>query len=190
MTSSLSLQRQSLRTILLGNVHQEVANAPRVTPLVVVPGDQLDEGLVQLDAGIGIENRGSRVANEIGRDDLLISVLDDVLVSTLGSFFDGFLDFIIGSFLLEADDEVDDGDIEGRDTESKTAVDRRLDKRTQDKISDDMTYVSLPLSEGMTLPTAFAAPVEEGMMLLPTARPPRQSLWEGPSTVFWVAVVE
>ena len=50
-------------------------------------------------------------------------------------------------------------------------------------------YVNLPLSEGMTLPTALAAPVEEGMMLLLTLRPPRQSFWDGPSTVFWVAVV-
>ena len=65
-----------------------------------------------------------------------------------------------------------------------------LDQRIKDKICDGMTYVSLPLREGMTFPTALAAPVEEGMMLLPTDRPPRQSLWEGPSTVFWVAVVE
>ena len=41
----------------------------------------------------------------------------------------------------------------------------------------------------MTLPTALAAPVEEGIMLPLTARPPRQSLFEGPSTVFCVAVV-
>jgi hypothetical protein len=41
----------------------------------------------------------------------------------------------------------------------------------------------------MTLPTALAAPVEEGMMLLLTERPPRQSLFDGPSTVFCVAVV-
>ena len=41
----------------------------------------------------------------------------------------------------------------------------------------------------MTLPTALAAPVEEGIMFALTARPPRQSLLEGPSTVFWVAVV-
>ena len=34
------------------------------------------------------------------------------------------------------------------------------------------------------------APVEEGMMLPEAARPPRQSFLEGPSTVFWVAVVE
>ena len=51
-------------------------------------------------------------------------------------------------------------------------------------------YVSLPFREGMTFPTALAAPVEDGIMLLPTERPPRQSLLEGPSTVFCVAVVE
>ena len=50
--------------------------------------------------------------------------------------------------------------------------------------------VSLPFSSGMTLPTALAAPVEEGIMLPEAARPPRQSFREGPSTVFWVAVVE
>merc|ERR1712083_219266 len=41
----------------------------------------------------------------------------------------------------------------------------------------------------MTLPTALAAPVLEGMMFWPAPRPPLQSLAEGPSTVFWVAVV-
>ena len=41
----------------------------------------------------------------------------------------------------------------------------------------------------MTLPTAFAAPVAEGMMLAAAPRPPRQSLADGPSTVFCVAVV-
>jgi len=48
--------------------------------------------------------------------------------------------------------------------------------------------VSLPLSSGMTFPTAFAAPVLEGMMFWAAVRPPRQSLADGPSTVFWVAV--
>merc|ERR550537_225662 len=47
--------------------------------------------------------------------------------------------------------------------------------------------VSLPLSEGMTLPTAVA----EGMMFCEAQRPPRQSLppRDGPSTVSWVAVI-
>ena len=116
--------KKLLGTILLGNVDQEIADALRVTPLVVVPGDQLDEVLVQLDTGLGIEDGGSTVANEIGGDDILISVLDDILVLLLGSSFDGSLDLIVGSLLLEADDKIDDGDIEGRDTEGETAVDR------------------------------------------------------------------
>merc|ERR1740129_1743911 len=43
----------------------------------------------------------------------------------------------------------------------------------------------------MTLPTALAAPVEEGMMFCDAQRPPRQSLppREGPSTVSCVAVI-
>merc|ERR1719492_361216 len=51
--------------------------------------------------------------------------------------------------------------------------------------------VSFPFTAGMTLPTAFAAPVEEGMMFWEAQRPPRQSLppREGPSTVSWVAVI-
>merc|ERR1719310_1361281 len=51
--------------------------------------------------------------------------------------------------------------------------------------------VSLPLTEGSTLPTAFAAPVAEGMMFCDAPRPPRQSLppREGPSTVSCVAVI-
>merc|ERR1719203_826470 len=51
--------------------------------------------------------------------------------------------------------------------------------------------VSLPFTEGSTLPTALAAPVEDGMMFCEAQRPPRQSLppREGPSTVSCVAVI-
>mmetsp|Transcript_65615 Transcript_65615/g.203438 ORF Transcript_65615/g.203438 Transcript_65615/m.203438 type:complete len:211 (-) Transcript_65615:365-997(-) len=51
--------------------------------------------------------------------------------------------------------------------------------------------VSLPLNAGITLPTALAAPVEEGMMFSEAHRPPRQSLppRDGPSTVSCVAVI-
>merc|ERR1719284_2280796 len=41
----------------------------------------------------------------------------------------------------------------------------------------------------MTLATALAAPVDEGMMLPEAARPPRQSFFEAPSTVGWDAVM-
>src|SRR3954462_6199490 len=48
--------------------------------------------------------------------------------------------------------------------------------------------VNFLLSSGITTPTALAAPVDDGMMFSKMPRPPRQSLLEGPSTVFWVAV--
>lgn len=47
---------------------------------------------------------------------------------------------------------------------------------------------SYPLSAGMTLPTALAAPVEAGMMFWWAPRPSLQAFFDGPSTVFWVAV--
>merc|ERR1719316_137700 len=51
--------------------------------------------------------------------------------------------------------------------------------------------VSFPLRDGITLPTAFAAPVADGMMFCDAQRPPRQSLppRDGPSTVSCVAVM-
>merc|ERR1712211_86225 len=49
--------------------------------------------------------------------------------------------------------------------------------------------VSMPLTAGITLATALAAPVEEGMMLPDAARPPRQSFFDEPSTVGWDAVM-
>src|SRR6185312_14700786 len=48
--------------------------------------------------------------------------------------------------------------------------------------------VSFPFVAGNTSPTAFAAPVDDGIVLIAAARPPRQSFFEGPSTVFCVAV--
>merc|ERR1719235_1228937 len=51
--------------------------------------------------------------------------------------------------------------------------------------------VSLPFKDGITFPTAFAAPVADGMMFCDAQRPPRQSLppRDGPSTVSCVAVI-
>lgn len=54
--------------------------------------------------------------------------------------------------------------------------------------ADDKYVCPYPLSSGMTLPTALAAPVEAGMMFWWAPRPSRQALALGPSTVFWVAV--
>ena len=50
--------------------------------------------------------------------------------------------------------------------------------------------VNFPFNSGITLPTAFAAPVLDGMMFAAAALPPLQSFLDVPSTVFCVAVIE
>src|SRR3546814_9580937 len=57
----------------------------RVTPFVVVPADELDEGLVECDAGIGVEDRGTCVAAEVGGNDLVFGVAEDALQCTFRS---------------------------------------------------------------------------------------------------------
>ena len=62
------------------------------------------------------------MANEVGGDDLLLSVLENSLEGTLSSSLDGGLDLIVRGGLVEAGDEVNNGDIKGGDTEGETAV--------------------------------------------------------------------
>jgi hypothetical protein len=79
-----------------------------------------------LDSGIGVEDRGGVVADEVGRNALFSGVLKDSLVFTLGSLLDDSLDLLVCGRLLEADNEIDNGDIESGDTEGGAAVDERF----------------------------------------------------------------
>ena len=108
--------------VLGGSIDEEIANTARVTPLVVVPGDEFDEVGAELDSCVGVKDGGVGVANEIGGDNLVVGVVNDALVLSLGGLLDDGLDLLVGRALLSADDEIDDGNIEGGDTESKTAV--------------------------------------------------------------------
>jgi hypothetical protein len=58
----------------LGNVAEQVDDTAGVTPLVVVPRYQLDEVVVEREASLGIEDGGVGVADQIGRDDLVLGV--------------------------------------------------------------------------------------------------------------------
>lgn len=66
-----------LLAIDTGNVGDEVDNTAGVTPLVVVPGDKLDEVGVKGDTGGGIEDGGALVTVKIGGDDLVLGVAKD-----------------------------------------------------------------------------------------------------------------
>ena len=63
--------------INLGDVCQKVEHTARVTPLVVVPADELDEVVVERDTGLCIENGAVCVAPHVRRDDIVLGVLDN-----------------------------------------------------------------------------------------------------------------
>ena len=119
------MRRQHLSLSVLGSSEgQEVDDTPGVTPLVVVPSDELDEVLVEGDTSGGIEDGGSGVASEVGGDDGVLSVLDDTLERTVSSSLHGGLDLVVRRRLLKADDEVDARNVDGGHTEGHTATNR------------------------------------------------------------------
>mmetsp|Transcript_34593 Transcript_34593/g.46626 ORF Transcript_34593/g.46626 Transcript_34593/m.46626 type:complete len:343 (+) Transcript_34593:87-1115(+) len=103
-----------------------------VTPLVVVPGDDLDEVGGELDTGIGIEDGTLGPGEEILRDDGILGVTKNSLKVGLRGLLDSGLDVIVGGGLIEADGEVNNGDVGGGDTESHTS-------ELTVKIGDDLT---------------------------------------------------
>ena len=56
---------------------KEIENTAGVAPLVVVPGDKLDEGAAQSNTGLSIEDGGVVVTVQIGRDELVLGVSQD-----------------------------------------------------------------------------------------------------------------
>lgn len=55
----------------------EVNNTARVTPLVVVPADELDEVGVKGDTSLGIEDGAVGVAVQVAGDNLVLGVAHD-----------------------------------------------------------------------------------------------------------------
>ena len=100
-----------------GTIEEEVHDAVGVAPLIVVPRDELDKGLVKSDTGLGVEGGGSLAADEVRGDDVLVGVGDDALELALRGLLDGGADLLVGGGSLELAGEVDDRDIEGGHTE-------------------------------------------------------------------------
>lgn len=91
-----------------------------IAPLVVVPGDELDEVGVQGDTGLGIEDGGVVVTVQVGGDNVIVGVAEDALELTLGGGLDDLLDLVVGGGLLEAAGQVDHGDVGGGHTHGHT----------------------------------------------------------------------
>lgn len=73
--------RRLFASVDLGDVGNKVEDTAGVAPLVVVPGDDLDEVLVEGDTGVGIEDGGVGVAVHVAGDNSVLGVGKDAYSS-------------------------------------------------------------------------------------------------------------
>ena len=90
---------------------QQVDNTVGVTPLVVIPGHNLEHtlltGKVVLEGGKGIVDGGTLVVNEVSGDQLLIGVSQEAVQVGGGGLLEGLVDILDGSVVLGDEGKVD-----------------------------------------------------------------------------------
>jgi hypothetical protein len=72
--------RTQLEPVFGGHVGDQIDDALGVSPLVVVPGNKLDEVVVQGDTSLGIEDGRVSVANKVGRHNVVLGIVKDALL--------------------------------------------------------------------------------------------------------------
>ena len=102
------------------HVLDQLQNLVGVADLVVVPGNDLDEGVGQSDAGISVEDGGTGVAQEVGGHDGLVGVTQNALQLALGSGLHGSADLLVLGGLSQVDSQVNDGDVQSGNTHGHT----------------------------------------------------------------------
>ena len=66
----------------LGHVRNKLDDTTRVTPLVVVPRDELDKVGVEGDASSGVKDGRVGVSYKVSRDNGVVSVAEDALCNS------------------------------------------------------------------------------------------------------------
>src|SRR5216683_1402868 len=108
-----------------GQELDEVAATAGVAPLVVVPGQNFYAAVAD-DLGVfGIDDRGIRIAFEVGGDEFLFGVGEDALHGAVGGGFQCGVYGILGGGLVDENGEVDDADV-GRGHAHGVAVELAL----------------------------------------------------------------
>src|ERR1035437_5939797 len=100
---------------LLDHEFQEVRHAAAIAPLVVVPAYQLEEPLVQLDAGALIVNGGGLAVDEIRADHFIFGVFENAFEVGLAGLLHRGADLSVAGLFDRPNREVHDGDGGGRD---------------------------------------------------------------------------
>ena len=98
----------------------QVKHLVAVTPFVIVPADQLVEGFVECDTCLLIEDRSSRIGEEVGGNDVFVGVTEDTLHIGLARFLHSFADFLVSGGLCELNGQVDDRNVKGGNAERHT----------------------------------------------------------------------
>ena len=102
---------------LLGDDAGHFANLVAVTPLIVVPCANLNEGGIELDTSLDVEDGGAGIVAEIGADDSLVGVAENALEFAFAGFLHGSADLVIGSGLGQFAGQVDERYIAGGNAE-------------------------------------------------------------------------
>jgi len=89
---------QIIGVVDLVDVTGEVEYLVGEAPLVIIPGNELDEVAVKGDTGSGIEDGGVGIT-KVGVDNVVIHILQNTLHRALGSGLHGSADFVIGRLL-------------------------------------------------------------------------------------------
>src|SRR5436853_2418918 len=90
------------------NELDQIDDPAGVAPLIVIPGQQLDELTVHYVRVFSIQNRGVRVASEISRYQRLIGIGENAPQRAVGRFLHRGVDGLFSLFFLDAAYEIDD----------------------------------------------------------------------------------
>src|SRR5450759_4505132 len=112
----------------VGDELHEVRDAAAVAPLVVVPGDDLDEVAAQDHVRREVDDRRPAVASEVAGDERLVAGAEDALERAGGRVAEGLVELLEGDVLLELRGEVHDRHRRGGDAEAE-AVELALEVR-------------------------------------------------------------
>ena len=112
----------------IGDELHEVRDAAAVAPLVVVPGDDLDEVAAQDHVRREVDDRGPAVAAEVAGHERVVAGAEDPLERPGGGVTEGLVELLERDVLLELGGEVHHGDGGGRDAQAE-AVELALEVR-------------------------------------------------------------
>lgn len=107
--------RHTIVDLSTGGVDGQVNQAVGVSPLVIIPRNDLVEVVVEEDAGTGINSGGGAVVNKITRNNFILSVCKDTLHIALSGFLESTKDFVLSGSLFGAEGQIDERNIGGRD---------------------------------------------------------------------------